>query len=190
MKCKLYMISRKIRSLLNTIRGEQSLSKLIRKGLIIGENPTIMSGCIIDPSHCWHIEIGDNVILAPRVHILAHDASTKDILGYTRVSNVRIGNNVFIGAGSIVLPGVDIGDRVVIGAGSVVTRSISSNSVAAGNPARIICTFDEYFEKFKMKITKNNSFGDEYTFRNPEFSEQQRAEMKTSCEKYGEIFVK
>ena len=48
----------------------------------------------------------------------------------------------------------------------------------------------EYFEKYKMKITKNNSFGDEYTFRNPEFSEQQRAEMKTSCEKYGEIFVK
>ena len=41
-----------------------------------------------------------------------------------------------------------------------------------------------------MKITKNNSFDDEYTFRNPEFSEQQRAEMKTSCEKYGEIFVK
>ena len=190
MKCKLYMISRKIRSLLNTIRGEQSLSKLIRKGLIIGENPTIMSGCIIDTSHCWHISIGDDVILAPRVHILAHDASTKTFLGYTKVADVKIGNRVFIGAGTIVLPGVSIGDDVVIGAGSIVSKNIPSNSLAAGNPAKVISTLAEYLQKQKDEMTEQNVFGEEYTLRNPLFSDKQKKEMKSICEKTGKIFVK
>lgn len=62
---------------------------------------------IIDPGHCWLIELGDDVTLAPRVHSLAHDASTKRELGYTRIAKVKIGSNVFIGAGSIVLSGCD-----------------------------------------------------------------------------------
>ena len=58
-----------------------------------------------------------------------------------------IGNKTFIGAAPIVLPGVTIGRSVVIGAGSVVTRDIPDNVVAAGNPARVLCTLDEYLER-------------------------------------------
>ena len=59
----------------------------------------------------------------------------------------RKGNNVFIGADSIVLCNTRIGDNVIIGAGSVVTKDVPSNSVYAGNPARFICSFEEYQQK-------------------------------------------
>ena len=98
----------------------------------------MMGGVIIDFSHCWHITIGDNVTLAPRVHILAHDASTRKFINYTRLGKVNIGNNVFIGASSTIMPGITIGDNVVIGVGSIVTKNIDSNVVVAGNPAKFI----------------------------------------------------
>jgi maltose O-acetyltransferase len=85
--------------------------------------------------------------LAARVQIVAHDASSKLFLGYDKIGKVVIGDNVFIGQNTIILPNVTIVNRVIIGAGSVVTRDIPSNSVAAGNPARVKCMLDEYMEK-------------------------------------------
>ena len=155
----------------------------------MGKNFTRMGGVIIDPSHCWHIAIGDNVVLAPRVHILAHDASTKIFLGYTRVANTRIGNNVFIGAGSIVLPGVSIEDNVIVGAESVVRQNVPDNSVAVGNPAKIICSLDDYLNRQSKKRKQGNVFDGSYTLRNPKFSEQQRKILFQACEKYGESFL-
>ena len=69
-----------------------------REGLKVRKNFNAQSGCIIDNSHCWLIEIGNNVTLAPRVHILVHDASTKFALGYTKIEN-----NIFIGASTTIL---------------------------------------------------------------------------------------
>jgi maltose O-acetyltransferase len=178
------------KKILDRLRGEQSIEKLIKRGLSVGKNLTVMSGCIIDPSHCWHIEIGDDVILAPRVHILAHDASTKNLINYTRIANVKIGNTVFIGAGTIVLPGVIIGDNVVIGAGSVVTKSIPSNSVAAGSPAKVLSSIENYIDNEKLKMKEENVFGEEYTLRNSQFSTDQKKEMFNACIKYGQAFVK
>lgn len=178
-----------IRKLLNKIRGVQSLDKLIRRGLTIGKNVTIMGEVIIDPSHCWHIAIGNDVILAPRVHILAHDASTKLFLNHTRVANVSIGNKVFIGAGSIVMPGVTIGNNVVVGAGSIVKKDIPDNSVAVGNPAKVICSLDEYIAKQKAKMNSENTFDEMFTLRNPNFSEVQRNKMLNACKSFGELFV-
>lgn len=178
-----------IKRYLAKLRGEQSLEKLIKRGLKIGENVTILGGVIIDPSHCWHIEIGDDVIIAPRVHILAHDASTKLFLNHTLVANVKISNRVFIGAGSIILPGVTIGEDVIIGAGSVVKKSIPSNSVAVGNPARVISSLDEYIAKQKLKMKPTNTFDKSFTLRNPNFSEIQRNEMSNSSIENQVIFV-
>ncbi|HEY3703765.1 MAG TPA: DapH/DapD/GlmU-related protein [Terracidiphilus sp.] len=129
----------------------------------IGKDFGLMGQVIIDYSHGHHIEIGDNVILAPRVHILAHDTSTKLYLGYTRIGKVKIGNRVFVGAGTIILPGVSIGDDVIIGAGSVVSRDIPARTVAGGNPARVICSLDEFLDKRRKEFAASPCFGEEYT---------------------------
>ncbi len=117
-------------------------------GFTSGKNFHYNSGYPIDSNWPWLISVGDNVTLATGVKLLAHDASTARIDGvHTKIGIVKIGNNVFIGANSIVLCNTRIGNNVVVGAGSVVTHDIPSNSVYAGNPAEFICTFEEFAEK-------------------------------------------
>ena len=70
---------------------------------------------------------------------------TGELIGARK--KVTIGTNVFIGMNTIIMKGVTIGDNVIIGAGSIVTRDIPSNSVACGNPARVICSIEKYYEK-------------------------------------------
>lgn len=97
------------------------------------------------------VEIGDNFVSAPNSIILAHDASTFLHSGKHRVEKTKIGNNVFLGAGAIILPGVTIGDNVIIGAGAIVTKSFPAGVVVAGNPAKIITRVDSYIAKCKSK---------------------------------------
>lgn len=151
------------RRVITKIRGTMDIEKLKKMGLTKGDNVFINFGSIIDESFCWLISIGNNVTLAPNVHILAHDASTKKTLGFTKVGRVHIGNHVFIGAGTIVMPGVNIGDKVVVGAGSVVTKDIPSNSLATGIPARVISSFEEYMEKEKKLMENTVVFDETYT---------------------------
>lgn len=97
------------------------------------------------------IVIGDNALIAPNVQIYTvfHPTNAADRFGpqkedgsfafcKTQTAPVIIGNNVWIGGGAILLPGVHIGNNVVIGAGSVVTRDIPDNTVACGNPCRVV----------------------------------------------------
>lgn len=173
-----------IRKILEYLRGEpQHLDKLLKRGLKVGKDFKRMGGVIIDPSHCYHITIGDNVTLAPRVHILAHDTSTYVFFGKTRAANVSIGNDVFVGASTIILPGVHIGNRVIIGAGSVVTKDIPDNSVAIGNPAKVVCSVDDYLAKEKAKMRPEN------TFIGIGFSLESTAKAIAAADEYGEIFV-
>lgn len=140
--------------------------KMIKKaGANIGENFQMEKGCNLDMPFAWLIEIGNNVTLASRVYILAHDASTKNQLNYSKVGRVVIGNNVFIGAHSIVLPNTRIGSNVVIGANSVVSKDIPDNSVVAGNPARYICSMDEYVDKNQKKMNSSPIYDVSWTKR-------------------------
>jgi len=136
---------------------------LKREGLVVGKNFNMLHGVFIDPSHCWHISIGDNVTLAPMVMIFAHDASTKMHLNYTKIGKVNIGNRVFIGASSIILPGVTIGNDVIIGIGSVVSHDIPDGVVAAGNPASILGTLDDFITRRSSEMKLFPCFGEEYT---------------------------
>lgn len=79
-------MKRILRYLINKIRGRDSLETLMNLGLTVGKNFYMQQECIIDSSFCHLIFIGDDCTLAPRVHILAHDASTKRHLGYPSVS--------------------------------------------------------------------------------------------------------
>lgn len=154
-----------LKELVYRLRGEYTTEKLISMGMVVGKNFKRLNGVILDPSHCWLIEIGDDVTMAPRVHILCHDASTKTFLNFTKIGRVTIGNNVFIGAESIVLPGVTIGKDVVIGAGSVVTHDVPDGVVATGNPARVVCSLEQYLQKELTRMEMSPCYGEEYTLR-------------------------
>ncbi len=106
---------------------------------------------IIDTLIPQLVEIGDNFISAPGSIILAHDASLFLHIKQYRCEKTIIGDNVFLGANAIILPGLVVGDGAIIGAGSVVTKNVSPNVVVAGNPAKYICTVKEYIEKTKLK---------------------------------------
>lgn len=165
----------RIIGLLKMVRGEPNLKKLKARGLTVGRNFNMLGGCIIDHSHCMLITIGDDVTFAPRVHVLAHDASTKHVLGYTKIALTSIGNGVFVGAGSTILPGVTVGDGAIIGAGSVVTKDVAPGMVVAGNPAHVLCTAAEYSEKERMQMKRLPLFDEEFTLRGgvtPELSRQ------------------
>ncbi len=174
---------------IDRIRDEPNLSRLKKMGLVVGRNLKMMSQCRIDFAHCWHISIGDDVTLAPRVHILAHDASMHTHLGYTRIGNVRIGDRVFIGASTTILPGVDIGNDCIIGAGSVVSRSIPAGYVAAGNPARILMTTDEYLAKQQARMIDANCFDESFTVSR-HVQQTQKEQMLATTAEQGFSFVK
>lgn len=88
------------------------------------------------------IEFGDNVQIGPHVTIVTdnHDFRNRYVL---RCSKVVIGNNVWIGAGASIMPGVHIGDNAVIAGGAVVTKDVPAGAVAGGNPAKIIRMLEE-----------------------------------------------
>jgi maltose O-acetyltransferase len=168
-------IRRQLREIIFRIRAEYTIEKLIKMGMRVGKNFDPQHGVILDPSHCWLILIGDNVTMAPRVHVLAHDASTKAVLGYTRIGRVNIGSNVFVGADSVILPDVTIGDNVVIGANSTVSKDIPPNSVYAGSPARHICSFGEFVQKNRNLMRQRPCYDESYTTRaNVDFNKKQQ----------------
>lgn len=164
------------------LRGEVSTSELVKMGLKVGKNLNRQGSVKIDFSHCWLISIGNDVTLAAGVHILAHDASTHYYTGYTKIGLVEIGDRVFVGAHSIILPNVKIGNDVIIGAGSVVTKDIPDNSVAVGNPARVIAKTHEYVEKNQTLLEKAPKFDASWTIRENIILEQKKkmiAELKS-----------
>lgn len=144
-----------IKSVIKHLLGmdQNSIDALRNRGVRIGKNCAINTN-YIDYGHGFLISMGDNVTVAVNAMILAHDASTKPFLGYSKVGRVDIGSNVFIGGGSIILPGVIIGNNVIIGAGCVVNCSIPDNSVVVGNPGRVIGSTTEYLKKNKEMMKK------------------------------------
>lgn len=112
--------------------------------IFVGENFYANFNCtFLDVST---MEIGDNCMFAPNVQLYTathplHPVKRNSGLEYAKP--IKIGNNVWLGGGVIVTPGVTLGDNVVVGAGSVVTKSFPDNVVIAGNPARIIKTVEE-----------------------------------------------
>lgn len=109
------------------------------------------------------ITLGDHVS-ATQTRFETHDGAVwvfrDDFPDIDVVRPINVGNNVFIGYGSIILPGVTIGDNVVIGAGSVVSRDIPSNCVAAGVPARVIKSIADYRQKILPEGTPTKQMSD------------------------------
>ena len=113
----------------------------------------------IDTTRPSLVEIGDNVVFTRGCTILTHGydwSVLRNLHGEILASSgkVVIGSNVFLGTRTVILKGVTIGDNCIVGACSVVTKDIPPNSVAVGNPAKVVCPIEEYYEKRKNEYVE------------------------------------
>lgn len=149
---------RKIKRIIRKLKyGDKTthLLSLIDEGLKIGHDVHLIEMPNFG-SEPYLISIGNNTTISFDVAFVTHDAGAA-VIG--RMPNedrqtgifgpIKIGNNCFVGCRTTILANVHIGDNVIIGAGSVVNRDIPSNSIAAGVPCKVICTIDEYKKKHK-----------------------------------------
>ncbi|MFN8619372.1 MAG: acyltransferase [Chloroflexota bacterium] len=127
------------------------LARVRRAGLQIADDCRL-SGWPIWGSEPYLISIAEHVAMADGVTFITHDGGTwvfrrepryRDVIKYGRIT---IHENCVIGAGVMLLPGIEIGPNSVVAAGSVVTRSVPPNSVAGGSPARVFTTLEQYAE--------------------------------------------
>ncbi len=112
--------------------------------LAIGSNVSIGTCCFI-ASHKMGIEIGDYCLISPNVAIIGNDYKYDRLdvpicMQEQTSKGIKIGNNVWIGAGAVVLDGVTIGDNVIIAPNSVVSKKVPDNAIIQGNPAKVIFT--------------------------------------------------
>lgn len=144
-------------------------------GVEVGENCRIYTSSF--GSEPWLIKIGNKVTITEKVQILTHDGATwlvEDKKGRREYFNgVEIGNNVFVGVNSIIMPGVKIEDNVIVASGSVVTKSVPEGSIIGGNPARIIGVFENY----KKKVLEDYVVRSEMNF---DMSYMERTKLESS----------
>lgn len=141
--------------------SEDFVKKLRNRGIRIGKNVNFRFPyhTTIDMTRPCLIEFGDNIDINDNFTVMTHDFGTFVFLekydDFVNCSGkVSIGSNIVIGRDVTILKGVTIGDNCIIGLGSVVSKSIPSNSVAVGSPARVICSIDEYYQKRKTLQVK------------------------------------
>lgn len=103
----------------------------------------------------WCVTLGDNVHITNEVVFVCHDGGTllfRHLVPDLEITKpITVGDNVFIGTRSIIMPGVHIGNNVIIAAGSVVSRDLPDNGVYGGVPAKLIKPIDQYFEKIQKE---------------------------------------
>lgn len=122
---------------------------LRKQGVRIGRNCVILYPSYIDGRLPYLLEIGDDVVISLYVTILTHDAASAWAGDLVKVGRVRIHDHVFIGANTTVMCNVTIGPHAIVGAGSVVSRDVPPNSVVAGNPAKVVCSMDQFTAKHR-----------------------------------------
>jgi len=119
-------------------------------GMKVGKNIRI-TGNVTFGTEPYLIELGNDITITQNVVFHTHDGGVwvfrNEYPGINVFRRIKVGNNVFIGANSSIMPGVTIGDNIVIAAGSVVTKDCESDSVYGGVPARKLKTLSEYKEK-------------------------------------------
>lgn len=109
---------------------------------------------LVDDTHIYvgdYTLFGPNVTIATAGHPILPELREK---GYQYNAPVRIGRNCWIGAGVVIVPGITIGDNVVVGAGSIVTKDLPDNVVAVGNPCKVLREVNEHDKEYYFKDKK------------------------------------
>ena len=143
--------------------GLDNVTKAKKSGLKIGKGSSV-DRSVYFGTEPYLIQIGHDVRITQGVKFITHDGGLWVLrnLGFAedadKFGRIIIGNNVNIGWNVIIMPDVHIGNNVVIGAGAIVTKSIPSNTVWAGVPAKQISTIEDYFEKNKGNLDKTKLY--------------------------------
>lgn len=132
------------------IRNKVKYYRLRKSGLIIGKDTWVLNEVRNFGREPYLIRIGEHCTIAGGVQFITHDGGTRvfrDNPEYSYINKygkIVIENNVYLGLNAIIMPNVTIGCNSVIGAGAVVRRNVPPNVCVAGNPARVVCTLEEY----------------------------------------------
>lgn len=145
----------KLLKLIFKLRYKYRIAYLKYKGISIGKNTFISHKAYIDAHKGAKVKIGENCFITRNVIILNHSdiglggpkEEFQEFGGKRILGDVTIGDNVFIGVGSVIMPSVEIGNNSIVGALSVVSKSIPKNSVYAGIPAKYLGKTEEVLKK-------------------------------------------
>lgn len=154
-------IIRKIKRIMANRSHESRLRYLNKLGCVVGKGTRFMNFPVMDEPYL--VEIGEDCAFSTHVRFITHDGGVKvlNTLGFfgnkkmDKMARIKIGNNCMVGTNSFIHGGVTIGNNCIIGACSVVTKDIPDGMVAAGIPAKVICTIEEYYEK---NLSKGNFY--------------------------------
>lgn len=152
-------ITKKIELLLANRNYESKRKYLIKKGAVVGEGTRLNCKVSAFGTEPYLITCGKDCLFAGGVQFLTHDGGIKVLnclnkfngKRMSKMAQIKLGDNVYIGQNAMVMPGVTIGNNVIIGAGAVVTHNIPDNVVAAGVPAIVKKSLDEYYESTLAK---------------------------------------
>jgi acetyltransferase-like isoleucine patch superfamily enzyme len=135
----------------------------VANGLALGKN-TILVGKQQFGTEPFLVSIGEECLITDGVRFITHDGSIQvpliqrgekimDVYSKkSTFSSIEVKNNVFLGVGAIILPGTIVGNNSIVAAGSIVKGVFPDDVVIAGNPAKVLCSIDEYFKKNEARI--------------------------------------
>ena len=132
---------------INRYRKRRWWENLRKMGMQLGKDINLPMSTWIDMPHCFLISIGDKCGFGEGCSILAHDAMPNEYINATRIGRVKIHESCHFGMRTVILPGVEIGPRSIVGSNSVVINDIPPETVAGGNPAKVICSLEHYLNK-------------------------------------------
>jgi len=159
------LFKKEIEALLDDLIFKRKMSAYDTKGVKYGNNTIFYNVTFSQSSGGDSFVIGNNVTMTGCT-LLGHDASPtiflEELVVFKNLSKkgsrksfrrpIVIGDNVFVGTGAIILPGVRIGNNIIVAAGSVVTKDVPDNIVVGGNPARKIKSIDEYIFNYRVEL--------------------------------------
>lgn len=143
------------RRVLQRLRGEQDIARLVAEGLQLGSNVYVGQRVYLDAGHPWLISVGERSVLTSGTVVLAHDGSTRIHTGCTRIARTVIGKRVFVGAGAVILAGSRIGDDCIVGPLAVVRGDIPPRSIVVGNPAQVVSEVGSFAERHGNAIAQS-----------------------------------